>query len=69
MQLPGTLPFEGIKPHSGNALEELLSMAGNSTTASAAGDEESSENNAEVVDPPTIGKLRVMKSGKVVLRI
>ena len=42
VQLPGTLPFEGITPHDGKGLQNLSNC---------------------------IGKLRIMKSGKVVMRL
>lgn len=69
LQLPGTLPFAGIKPHTGKVLDELITQmakpgyGGESDSGSAV------STNLKEQQAPTIGKLRVMKSGRVIMRI
>ena len=53
--MPSTLPFQLNDPNaSGNKIENLL---------------EKLSLNEDVQEPPKIGKVRIMKSGKVVLRL
>ena len=76
VQLPGTLPFSEIKPHATNALEDMIEMLSADAKVSrhighlSSDGENIEEDNLNTdVHPPKIGKLRVMKSGKIVMRI
>lgn len=70
LQLPGTLPFAGIKPHTGKVLDELITQLSKPTFGSAS-DSGSvvSTNLGKEEQAPSIGKLRFMKSGRVIMRI
>ena len=76
LQLPGTLPFAEVKPHTATALEEMIDRLSEKSTAPPGVTENPSEllsdndmSGAEAAKPPKIGKLRIHKSGKVVLRL
>ena len=69
MQLPGTLPFTEIKPHAKNALEDILERLNNEQQAPPSYGENAEDEEMNGHEAPRIGKLRFMKSGKVVMRI
>ena len=77
VQLPGTLPFKEVTPHASNALEDMIEMLSSGAPAgksafgqlSSEGENIGEDNAGMVAEPPKIGKLRVMKSGKVIMRL
>ena len=72
LQLPGTLPFNEIKPHAKNGLEEILERLSLDEQVPPGYDQNgliATGVEASGQEPPKIGKLRIMKSGKVVMRI
>ena len=77
MQLPGTLPFSQIKPHKANALEDMIELLSQEAPPGKAafnqlysdGENAEEDQSMRSAEPPKIGKLRIMKSGKVVMRI
>lgn len=67
IQLPGTLPFAEVKPHQSSTLNDLLDrIVRKQTTTNSDSSERDLDEKSEL---PKIGKLVVMKSGKVCLRI
>ena len=81
VQLPGTLPFKDVKPHSSDAMEDLVQLfsdrhhRGKTERSDGNSVDQSNEEmdlgkeDEDYIEPPRIGKLRVMKSGRVVMRI
>ena len=75
LQLPGTLPFAEVKPHTAKALEEMIDRLSETESRQARRNPEDSmnddslSNNLGGQEAPKIGKLRIHKSGKVVMRI
>lgn len=76
--MPGTLPFRDVKPHSSQCFEDLieqLSVKRQRDREDPEEDEYGESGRMDDIDatedtsPPVIGKLRLMKSGRVVMRI
>ena len=77
LQLPGTLPFAEVKPHTATALQEMIERLSDQAAPPISKEDQSMDSsinnglpkNDQQTTAPKIGKLRIHKSGKVVMRL
>ena len=70
--MPGTLPFAELEPHKATALEDMIHRLSKDRPDVNSSNEDMMQQDgggAMTQEAPKIGKLRFLKSGKVVMRL